>query len=119
MNAYETEQIRNVVILGHGGAGKTTLVEALAYVSGVTNRMGKIADGNTISDFDKEETKRLFSIATSVVPVIHGGTKVNLLDTPGYCRRSGRGLKRSRCRRYCSERERWYSGRNPEGVGVL
>ena len=84
MNAYETEQIRNVVILGHGGAGKTTLVEALAYVSGVTNRMGKIADGNTISDFDKEETKRLFSIATSVVPVIHGGTKVNLLDTPGY-----------------------------------
>ena len=84
MNAYETEKIRNVVLLGHGGAGKTTLTEAMAYVSGAINRMGKVADGNTISDFDKEETKRLFSIATSVVPVIHEGTKINLLDTPGY-----------------------------------
>ena len=84
MNIYETRQIRNVVVLGHGGCGKTTMVEAMAYVTGVTNRMGKVSDGNTISDFDKEETKRLFSIGTSVVPIEWEGIKINLLDTPGY-----------------------------------
>ena len=56
MNVFESERIRNVVLLGHGGAGKTTLVEAMAHVTGVTTRQGKITDGNTISDFDKEET---------------------------------------------------------------
>lgn len=60
------------------------MVEAMAYVTGVTNRMGKVSDGNTISDFDKEETKRLFSIGTSVVPIEWEGIKINLLDTPGY-----------------------------------
>ncbi len=84
MNIYETKQIRNVVVLGHGGCGKTTMVEAMAYVTGVTNRMGKVSDGNTISDFDKEEIKRLFSIGTSIVPVEWEGIKINLLDTPGY-----------------------------------
>ena len=69
---------------GHGGAGKTSLVEAMAYLSGITNRMGKISDGNTISDYDKEETKRLFSINTSVVPIIWDDVKINILDTPGY-----------------------------------
>ena len=69
MRAYKTEQIRNVVLLGHGGAGKTTVVEALAKVTGVTTRMGKVDDGNTISDYDKEEQKRKFSISTSVVPI--------------------------------------------------
>lgn len=53
MDVYRTERIRNVVILGHGGAGKTSLVEAMAYLSGITSRLGKVADGNTISDFDK------------------------------------------------------------------
>ena len=62
MNVYTTDKIRNVVLLGHGGAGKTSLVEAMAYLSGITNRMGKISDGNTISDYDKEEIKRKFSI---------------------------------------------------------
>lgn len=81
---YETDKIRNVVILGHGGAGKTTLVEALAYQAGVTTRMGKVADGNTISDFDKEEAKRQFSISTTVIPVDFEGTKINFIDTPGY-----------------------------------
>lgn len=84
MNVYTTEKIRNVVLLGHGGAGKTSLVEAMAYLSGITNRMGKISDGNTISDYDKEETKRLFSINTSVVPIIWDDVKINILDTPGY-----------------------------------
>ena len=81
---YTTDKIRNVVVLGHGGSGKTTLVEALAYQSGATSRMGKVADGNTISDFDKEEAKRQFSISTAVVPVLFEGTKINFIDTPGY-----------------------------------
>ena len=84
MNIYETKQIRNVVVLGHGGCGKTTMVEAMAYVTGAIKRMGKISDGNTISDFDKEETKRLFSIGTSIVPIEWENIKINLLDTPGY-----------------------------------
>jgi len=84
MNVYQTKQIRNVAVLGHGGCGKTTMVEAMAYITGVTNRMGKVTDGNTISDFDKEETKRLFSIGTSVVPIEFNGIKFNFLDTPGY-----------------------------------
>jgi len=81
---YETDNIRNVVILGHGGAGKTTLVEALAYQAGIISRMGKVTDGNTISDFDKEEAKRQFSISASVLPVDYEGTKINFIDTPGY-----------------------------------
>ena len=58
MDVYGTKQIRNVVLLGHGGAGKSTVAEAMAYLTGVIKRMGKIADGNTISDYDKEEIKR-------------------------------------------------------------
>lgn len=84
MNVYTTDRIRNVVLLGHGGCGKTSLAEAMAYLSGQISRMGRIDDGNTISDYDKEETKRLFSINTSVVPIIWGDTKINILDTPGY-----------------------------------
>ena len=84
MNVYTTDKIRNIVLLGHGGCGKTTLVEAMAYLSGLTTRMGKISDGNTISDYDKEEIKRLFSINTTVVPIIWEDTKINVLDTPGY-----------------------------------
>ena len=84
MNVYTTDKIRNVVLLGHGGSGKTTIVEAMAYLSGITNRMGTVTDGNTISDYDKEEIKRGFSISTSVVPIEWRETKINLLDTPGY-----------------------------------
>lgn len=84
MKVYTTDRIRNVVILGHGGAGKTSLTEAMAYLSGITSRMGSVAEGNTVSDFDKEETKRKFSINTSIVPIIWGDIKVNILDTPGY-----------------------------------
>lgn len=84
MNIYTTSKVRNVVLLGHGGCGKTTLVEAMAYVSGLVSRQGKVEDGNTISDYDKEEMKRLFSINTSVVPLEWENTKINILDTPGY-----------------------------------
>ena len=84
MNVYTTDSIRNVVLLGHGGSGKTSLVEAMAYVSGLTSRIGKVTDGTTISDYDKEEIKRKFSINTSVVPIIWKDTKINILDTPGF-----------------------------------
>ena len=88
MKTYPTKDIRNVVLLGHGGAGKTTITEALAHITGVTGRMGKVDDGNTISDYDKEEIKRKFSISTSVVPIEYKGAegdiKINILDTPGY-----------------------------------
>ena len=88
MNVYGTQQIRNVVLLGHGGAGKTTVAEALALITGVTKRMGRVPDGNTISDYDKEEIKRQFSISTTLIPLEYQGEsgpiKINLLDTPGF-----------------------------------
>lgn len=84
MNVYTSEKIRNVVLLGHGSCGKTTLVEAMAYTTGIIKRQGKVEEGNTISDYDKEEQKRLFSISTTVVPIIFEDTKINFLDTPGY-----------------------------------
>ena len=84
MNVFTTDKIRNVVLLGHGGSGKTSLVEALAYLAGLTKRMGTIDNGNTISDYDKEEIKRKNSLKTSVVPIEWEGYKVNILDTPGF-----------------------------------
>ena len=84
MNVYTTDKIRNVVLLGHGGSGKSSLAEAMAYLSGITSRMGKVTDGNTISDFSKEEQKRQFSISTSVIPIEWEGYKINILDAPGY-----------------------------------
>ena len=84
MKVYTTDRIRNVVLLGHGGAGKTSLAEAMAYLSGITSRMGSVTEGNTVSDYDKEEIKRKFSISTSVLPIVWGDIKVNVLDTPGY-----------------------------------
>ena len=84
MKVYRTDEIRNVVLLGHGGSGKTSLAEAMLYVSGATNRMGKISESNTVSDFDKEEQKRGFSISTSLVPIEWEKAKINILDTPGY-----------------------------------
>ena len=84
MKVYPSNKIRNVVILGHGGCGKTTLTEAVAYLAGITTRMGKTDDGNTISDYDKEEQKRHFSIGTSVIPIEWDDCKVNVFDTPGY-----------------------------------
>ena len=84
MDIFKYERIRNVALLGHGSCGKTTLAEAMAYVTGVITRQGKIEDGSTISDYDKEEQKRTFSIHTSVIPIVSDETKINILDTPGY-----------------------------------
>lgn len=84
MKVYTTDRIRNIALLGHGGCGKTSLTEAMAYLAGLTSRMGKIADKNTISDFSKEEQKRQFSISTTMVPIEWEDTKINILDTPGY-----------------------------------
>ena len=84
MKVYRTDEIRNVVLLGHGGSGKTSLAEAMLYVSGAVSRMGKISESNTTSDFDKEEQKRGFSISTSLIPIEWEKAKINILDTPGY-----------------------------------
>lgn len=84
MNVYTTDKIRNVVLLGHGSCGKTTLAEAMAYLAGLTSRMGRVEDKNTISDFDKEEQKRGISISTTTIPMEWEGCKINLLDTPGF-----------------------------------
>ena len=84
MNVYGSDKIRNVVLLGHGGVGKTTVAEAMAFAAGVTKRRGKVTEGNTISDYDPEEVKRGFSIGASVIPLEWEGMKYNVLDTPGY-----------------------------------
>lgn len=84
MNVYTTDRIRNVVLLGHGGCGKTTLAEAMAYLAGLTSRMGKVEEGSTVSDFDKEEQKRHISIGTSVIPLEWDNCKINILDSPGF-----------------------------------
>ena len=89
MKVYTTDKIRNVAVLGHGGAGKTTLVEAMCYLSKLTTRLGRVEDGNTVSDFTKEEQKRGISIRTSLVPVEWNDYKFNILDTPGYFDFSG------------------------------
>ena len=80
---YASNNIRNILIAGHAGSGKTTLTEALVYFSGASERMGRVEDGTTISDFDPEEAKRKASLSASVVPVEYGGIKYNLIDAPG------------------------------------
>jgi len=81
---YQTDQIRNVALLGHSGAGKTSLVEAMLFNSGGTTRLGKTEEGNTVSDYDEEEIRRRISIGASVIPVEWKGHKINMIDTPGY-----------------------------------
>ena len=84
MAIMETKKIRNVALLGHGGCGKTSLSEAMVYICGGSDRLGKVADGNTISDFDAEETKRGFSISASAMNMVWKDCKINVIDTPGY-----------------------------------
>ena len=84
MNVYDIKSIRNVCVLGHGGTGKTSLTEALAYLGGGTDRLGKVTDGNTVSDYENEEIKRKISVSASVVPLEWKKNKINVLDTPGF-----------------------------------
>jgi elongation factor G len=84
LKTYGTGQLRNIGLIGHGGCGKTTLTEAMVYVSGKTTRMGRVEEGNTLSDHDPEEVKRQISINASVVPCEWKDIKVNIIDTPGY-----------------------------------
>ncbi len=84
MKVYSTESIRNVALVSHQGAGKTSLVEAMLFNTGVTTRLGGIQQGNTVSDYDEEEIRRGLSLSTSLIPLETGGLKLNILDTPGY-----------------------------------
>jgi elongation factor G len=84
LKVYGTEQIRNVALVGHGGSGKTSLAEALLFVSGAISRLGRVEDGNTVCDFDPEEARRGISVSLSIAPFEHAGHKVNVLDCPGY-----------------------------------
>lgn len=100
MKRYGTGQLRNIGLIGHGGCGKTTLAEAMVYVSGATTRMGRVEEGNTLSDHDPEEVKRQISINASVVPCEWKDTKINIVDTPGYTDFVGEvvsGLKAADC----------------------
>jgi elongation factor G len=84
MNVYEPRDIRNVLLVGHSGAGKTTLMEAMLFASGAVTRMGRTEDGNTLSDHDPEEVRRGISVSLSMAPIELNGVKINLLDAPGY-----------------------------------
>ncbi len=83
MKVYTTDKIRNVALLGHSGSGKTSLAESMAFLAGITKRVGTVDAGNTISDYDKQEIKRKISIQTSVIPIPWEDSKINVLDTPG------------------------------------
>ncbi len=84
MSKYSTDQIRNICLLGHSGSGKTSLAEAMLYITKGTDRLGKPAEGNTVCDFDPEEIRRRLSISSSIAPVYSKGVKINVIDTPGY-----------------------------------
>ncbi len=84
MKEYGTEFIRNVALVGHSGAGKTSLTEALLFNTGVTSRLGRVEDGTAVSDFEDEEHRRRISISTAVVPIEYQDHKINFLDTPGF-----------------------------------
>lgn len=83
MKEYKTKELRNIVILGHQGSGKTTLSESLLFVSKTIDKKGEVEKKNTASDYMPEEQQRLSSLSTSLIPVEHNGFKLNFLDTPG------------------------------------
>jgi elongation factor G len=84
VKTFPTAKIRNVALVGHGGSGKTTLVEAMCFTAGAIPRMGRVEDGNTVTDFDPEEQRRGISVSLAIAPIEYEGFKVNVLDTPGY-----------------------------------
>ena len=84
MKGYKSENIRNIALVGHGGSGKTTFLEAALLATGAISRLGKVEDGNTVSDYDKMEIEKGYSISTSVIPVEYNKVKINFVDTPGF-----------------------------------
>jgi len=84
LGAPSTDKIRNVVLVGHGGAGKTSLAEAMLYLAGATKRLGSVDEEHSTLDFDSEEIKRKLTINLALAPVVHDGVKINIIDTPGY-----------------------------------
>ena len=84
MKVYETKDIRNVGIAGHGHSGKTSVVAGLLFAAGATNRLTRVDEGNTITDYDEEEIQRKLTISTSLAAIEWKKTKINLLDTPGF-----------------------------------
>lgn len=84
MKVYDAANIRNIAVVGHGGDGKTTLVESFLFDSGAIERKGRVEDGNTTTDFDPEEVKRGFSLTAGLAPVEWKNEKFNFIDTPGY-----------------------------------
>ncbi len=84
MSAYTADKIRNICLLGHGGEGKTSLTESMLFLTKGTDRLGKVSEGNTVSDYDPEEIRRKFSISMTIEPVEYEGYKINVLDCPGY-----------------------------------
>ena len=84
MRVFTSDKIRNVVLLGHGGSGKTSLAESMAFLSGLKEKAGSVEAGNTISDYDEVEKRHKISVHLSLLPLIWEDTKINLLDTPGY-----------------------------------
>lgn len=84
MKDYATQFIRNIALVSHGGAGKSSLGEAMLFLTKVVTRMGKVDDGSTVADFEEEEIRRQLSLSTAILPIEYGDHKVNILDTPGY-----------------------------------
>ena len=96
MVKFDTKKIRNVALLGHGGCGKTSLAEAMLYIAGETDRLGKITDGNTVCDYDSEEVARGFSLSASIANFVWKDAKINIIDTPGYLDFSGEVVQATR-----------------------
>ncbi len=113
------EKIRNVALVGHGGSGKTTLAEALLFVTGATTRQGSIDAGTSMLDFEPEEQERKISLGLSVASVMWQDNKINVIDTPGYIDFSGDAASRTtRCRpgAVCCLRGRWGRGADRDSL---
>ncbi|MFQ6041914.1 MAG: GTP-binding protein, partial [Candidatus Poribacteria bacterium] len=83
MREYRTEQIRNIGVISHAGAGKTSLIEAMLYDAGVTERLGRVDDGNTVADYDEEDKQRRTTVIAKLCIAEWNGHKINIIDTPG------------------------------------
>ena len=120
--SYSVQNIRNVCLLGHSGSGKTSLAESLLFMTGAIDRMGRVADGNTVCDYDPEEVKRQISLSTAVAPIDYKGCRINVLDTPGAFDFSGEVMEALRAADaaiiVCLRQGRRVRGRG-EGVEVL